>query len=137
MSMGEDVSRFIAKLPSLTPTIKEESKSFLQHIQLFYIEAAKQIKQRFPIIIDDNILKSLHILNPSTINSTSAVRLFPNIISEDEVERIDSPIYGTSSEHRRDVIAFCQSNDRYFKRIPIPYCLQINDVSVITSPFKC
>ena len=121
MSMGEDVSRFIAKLPSLTHDIKEELKSFLQHIQLFYIEAAKQIKQRFPI--DDNILKSLHILNPDTINSTSAstvVRLasmFPNIISEDEVEHIDtewreiqfmdpSELPSTSSEHRRDVIAF-------------------------------
>ena len=60
MSMGEDVSQFLARLPSFTPDIKEELKSFLQHVQLFYIEAAKQIKQRFPI--DDDILKSLNIL---------------------------------------------------------------------------
>ncbi len=42
------------------------------------------------------ILKSLHILNPNMINSTSAstvVRLasmFSNIISEDEVKHIDT-----------------------------------------------
>ena len=49
---GARFSQFMAKLPSITPDIKEELKSFLQHIQLFYIEAAKQIKQRFSI--DDN-----------------------------------------------------------------------------------
>ena len=120
MSMGEDVSQFFARLPSFTPDIKEELKSFLQHVQLFYIEAAKQIKQRFPI--DDDILKSLNILNPTTINSTSAstvVRLanmFSNIISENKVERIDTEWreiqfmdpseLPSSSEHRTDVVAF-------------------------------
>lgn len=121
MSMGEDVSRFVAQLPSLTPDIKDEMKSFLHHVQLFYIEAAKQIKQRFPI--DDDILKCLNILNPDTINSTSAstvvglAKKFPNIVSDNELERIDSEwreiqfmepreLPSSSSEHRRDVVAF-------------------------------
>ena len=62
--------------------------------KLFYIEAAKQIKQRFPI--DDKILKCLNILNPDTINSTLAstvvtlAKMFPYIISENEVECINS-----------------------------------------------
>lgn len=57
ISMGEDVARFAAQLPSLSRDVKEEFKSFLQYVQLFYIEAAKQIKQRFPI--DDNVLIAL------------------------------------------------------------------------------
>ena len=32
MSMREDVSRFVVQLPSLTPDIKEEFKSFLKHV---------------------------------------------------------------------------------------------------------
>ena len=94
ISMGEDVAQFAAQLPSLLRDVKEEFKSFLQYVQLFYIEAAKQIKQRFPI--DNNVLKLLTVLNPDTINSTPAsnvvslAKLFPNIIPEVEVECIET-----------------------------------------------
>ena len=96
-------------------------KAFLQHVQFFYIEAAKQIKQRFPI--DDKILKCLTILNPDTINSTAASSVislatqFPNIIPESEVQQIDHEwrelqfmdpreLPSSSSEHRNDVVSF-------------------------------
>ena len=42
--MGEDVAQFAAQLPLLSCDVKE-FKSFLQYVQIFYIEAAKQIKQ--------------------------------------------------------------------------------------------
>ena len=40
ISMG-DVAQFAAQLPLLSCDVKEEFKSFLQYVQLFYIEAAK------------------------------------------------------------------------------------------------
>ena len=90
--MGKDVARFAAQLPSLSRDVKE-FKLFHQYVQLFYIVATKQIKQRFPI---DNVLKLLTVRKPDTINSTPAsnvvflAKQFPNIIPEVEVECIDS-----------------------------------------------
>lgn len=91
MSMGEDVSNFL--MTSFSTAMREEVKGFLLSVQAFYIEAARQIKMRFPI--DDDILKSLTILNPNTINSTSSSSVtvlagkFPNIIPAEEVHQID------------------------------------------------
>ncbi len=66
MSMGDEVAQFLIRPVSVE--MKDELKSFLEKVQLFYIEAALQIKNRFPI--NDEILKSLVFLNPETINST-------------------------------------------------------------------
>ncbi len=124
MSMGEDVSKFL--MTPLSTAMKEEVKGFLQSVQAFYIEAARQIKMRFPI--DDDILKSLTILNPSTINSTSSSSVialagkFPNIIPEEEVQKIDHEWrelqflepseLPSSSETRADVVTFWGSVSR-------------------------
>ena len=59
MSMGEEVAQCLV-LHSNTVR-NEETVGFLQHVQLFYIEAALQIKSRFPI--NGPILKSLTFLN--------------------------------------------------------------------------
>uniref|UniRef100_A0A1X7VQM5 Uncharacterized protein n=1 Tax=Amphimedon queenslandica TaxID=400682 RepID=A0A1X7VQM5_AMPQE len=64
MNMGEQVSQFLVR-PNIAE-MKNDIMGFLHHVQLFYIEAAKQIKIWFRI--DDPILKSLTVLNPSTIN---------------------------------------------------------------------
>ncbi len=82
MSMGEEVSQFLVR--PMSNDIKDKLKSFLENVQLFYVEAALQIKQRFRIA--DEILKALIFLNPDTINSTLATEVFtlakkfPNII---------------------------------------------------------
>ena len=89
--MGQEVSQFLVK-PNIAQ-MKNDTMGFLQHVQLFYIEAAKQIKMRFPI--DDSILKSFTVLNPSTINSNSSqevislARSFPNIINDAELQSLD------------------------------------------------
>ena len=91
MNMGMEVSSFLAQ--SSICHLRLEVKGFLEHVQSFYIEAAVQIKQRFPI--DDHILKSLIFLNPDTINATSAdevIKLaskFPNIIPVSERRKLD------------------------------------------------
>lgn len=91
MNMGQEVSQFLVK-PNIAQ-MKNDIMGFLQHVQLFYIEAAKQIKMRFPI--NDPILKSLTVLNPSTINSNSSqevislARSFPNIINDAELQSLD------------------------------------------------
>ena len=85
------MSQFLV-MPNMAQ-MKNDIIGFLQHVQLFYIEAAKQIKMRFPI--DDPILKSLTLLNPRTINSNSSqevnslARSFPNIINDAELQSLD------------------------------------------------
>lgn len=75
--------------PNILSPLKNEIRGFLEHIQSFYVEAALQIKKRFPI--NDEILKSSIILNPATINSTSSQEVmtiasnFPNIITPAEI----------------------------------------------------
>ena len=89
--MGEHVSNFLTQ--SNIAEIRLEVKGFLEHVQLFFIEAASQIKKRFPI--DDEILKSLAFLNPETINSTATTEVirvaskFPNIITGTELNKLD------------------------------------------------
>ena len=56
--MGEDVSNFLIK-PEIVNK-KQEVMRFLEDTQLFYAEAAAQIKQHFPI--DDPIFKSFGFL---------------------------------------------------------------------------
>ena len=56
MSMGEEVANYLAK--PRNPQMRKEQRelrAFLENLQLFYIEAAKQIKERFPI--GDEILE--------------------------------------------------------------------------------
>ena len=62
---GEDVSNFLTK-PKIV-NMKQEVIGFLEHIQLFYVDAATQIKQCFPI--DNPIIKSLGFLNPNPQHS--------------------------------------------------------------------
>ena len=119
MSMGEDVSNFLTK-PEIV-NMKREVMGFLEHVRLFYVEAATQIKQRFPI--DDPIIKSLGFLNPDTLHSTKVADVlqiaskFPNVVSTEDlrklddewrelqfIDRSDLPEY---SGHRVDV-GFCQ-----------------------------
>ena len=91
MNVGTHESNLLVTLSSLNPSqsMTSEIKGFLQHIQLVFIEASQQIKQRFPI--DDEILQSLTFLNPETINSTSASDIvmlgskFPNMIPSAEL----------------------------------------------------
>lgn len=58
MTMGQDVTDFLMK-PELA-TMKREVLGFLEHVRSFYIEAANQIKSRFPI--NDPVIKSLRFL---------------------------------------------------------------------------
>lgn len=91
MSMGEEVSQFL--IGQASTVTNDDILGFLQHIQLFYIEAALQIQKRFPIT--DSVLKALIFLNPNTINSTNATEVtdlaakFPNIVPDGELHRID------------------------------------------------
>ena len=83
----------VANATNASANMKSEIRGFLQHVQQFYIEAALQIQQRFPL--NDDILKSLTVLNPDVINSTSANEItalatkFPNIIAHDELGQLD------------------------------------------------
>ena len=118
MSMGEEVSQFLCR-PDIV-NYKHEVRGFLEHVQLFYIESACQIKQRFPI--DDPVLKSLSILNPDTMSSTTLEEVkevalrFPNIVTSNDIRELDNewrnlqytdpsdiPEY---SGHREDVASF-------------------------------
>ena len=65
-SMGHLVASSLAKPDILAR--KAKVKGFLEHCQLFFIEAAVQVKQRFPI--SDPILSSLTFLDPSAVSST-------------------------------------------------------------------
>ena len=94
MNMGVDVAHFlVANSSNTSANMKSEIQGFLQHVQKFYIEAALQIQQRFPI--NDDTLKSLIVLNPDIINSTSANEIttlatkFPNIIPHSELGQLD------------------------------------------------
>ena len=122
--MGEeDVFNFLTK-PEIV-NMKQEVMGFLEHVRLFYVEAATQIKQHFPI--DDPIIKSLGFLNPDTLHSTKVADVLqiasnvPNIVSvedlrklDDEwgelqvIDRSDLPEY---SGHRVDVNTFCEGVD--------------------------
>ena len=119
MNMGEHVSSFLTQ--SNIAEIRLEVKGFLEHVQLFFIEAASQIKKRFPI--DDEILKSLAFLNPETINSTATTEVirvaskFPNIITGTELNKLDdewrelqfmdpSDLPEFSSSRRKDAVTF-------------------------------
>lgn len=121
MSMGEEVSQFLIAHHA-NQAASYDLKGFLEHVQLFYIEAASQLRKRFPI--QDEVLKRLTFLNPATINSTTAfdvtrvATLFPNIIAENDVHKIDHewremqfldpaeiPTSSTSSK-RQDVVTF-------------------------------
>ena len=95
MNIGVDVANFlVANAPNTSAIIKSETWEFLQHVQQFYIEAALQIQQRFPL--NDDILKSLTVLNPDVINSISANEItalatkFPNVIAHDELGQLDN-----------------------------------------------
>ena len=121
MSMGEEVAQLL--VTATHTTVRNEVLGFLQHVQLFYIEAATQIKSRFPI--NDPILKALTFLNPNVINSTNAsevtnlVAKFPNVIPEDKLHKTDHewrelqfqdpndlPSTSSTPSRTRDVVSF-------------------------------
>ena len=54
MSMGEYVSNFLSK-PEIG-SMRRELMGFLEHAQLFYIEAANQIQKQFPV--DNPVINS-------------------------------------------------------------------------------
>jgi hypothetical protein len=91
MNMGERVSNYLCR--SDITDIRLEIKGFLEHVQCFYVEAALQIRKRFPI--NDDILKSLSFLNPQTIHATPSNDIitlaskFPNIIPTVDTSKID------------------------------------------------
>ena len=118
MNMDEHVANFLTQ-PHI-PGMRGEITGFLEHVQLFYVETAIQIKQRFPI--NDEILNSCMFHNPETINSTSATEIiklasnFPNIIAPSELRSLDDewrelqfmnpndmPTY---TERRKDIVSF-------------------------------
>ena len=74
--------------------MKAGVKGFLEHGELFFIEATVQVKQRFPI--NDPILSSLTFLDPSAVSSTQCSAILdvaskcPNIIAPDHLQRLDS-----------------------------------------------
>ena len=84
MTVGEDVTKFLTQA---------NISGFLEHVQLFFVEASVQIKQWFPI--NDDILKPLMFLNPDTINSTTSTKAleiackFPSIITVTERLKLD------------------------------------------------
>ena len=92
MNMGDHVSKFLAQ-PNIPAEMRDEIKGFLEHVQLFFVEAALQIQKWFPI--NNEILKSLIFLNPNTINSMSSsdvievASLFPNIIPPSYLHKLD------------------------------------------------
>ena len=59
--MGEEFATFMLQ-PSMA-CHRAEITSFVEHVWLFYIEAASQIKKRLPL--DDEVLKSLTFLDPN------------------------------------------------------------------------
>ena len=91
MSMGENVSAFLARRD--IGAMRRDINGFFEHVQLFYIEAASQLKDRLPL--NDAVIKSLSFLNPSTIPSTMAQevikvgKMFPNIIAAEELRSLD------------------------------------------------
>ena len=66
ISLGHTVSSFLAK-PSIQAK-RAELNGSLEHCQCFLIEAALQVKNRFPI--NDPILSSLGFLDPLAISTT-------------------------------------------------------------------
>uniref|UniRef100_A0A1X7T7Q7 HAT C-terminal dimerisation domain-containing protein n=1 Tax=Amphimedon queenslandica TaxID=400682 RepID=A0A1X7T7Q7_AMPQE len=120
MNMGEQVSQFLVR-PNIAQ-IENDIMGLLHHVQLFYIEAAKQIKIWFPI--EDLILKSLIVLNPSAINSNSSQEVislahsFPNIINDTELH----------NEWRE--IQFLDPND-------LPLCSAMTTIDVDSFWGKC
>ena len=69
--------------------MKAEVKGFLEHCQNFLIEAATQVKDRFPI--SDPILSSLGFLDPLDLSTTQCSTVidvaskFPNIIKSTDL----------------------------------------------------
>ena len=127
MNMGEHVSNFLTQ-PNIL-VMREEIKGFLEHVQLFYIEAPLQLKRRFPI--NDEILKSLTFLNPETINSTPSSDVinlaskFPNIIPTTDIHTLDDewrelqfmdpndlPSISSETVRRKDVVTFWGNIDK-------------------------
>ena len=92
MAMGQDVSDCLVKT-DIVRIMKGEVLGFLEHVRLFFVEAASQIKARFPI--NDPIMKSLRLLNPEYIQETKVADViqlaskFPNILSENDLLKLD------------------------------------------------
>ena len=150
--MSEDVSNFLTK-PEIV-NMKREVMGFLEHVQLFYVKATAQIKQRFPI--DDSIIKSLGFLNPDTLHSTKVADVlqiaseFLNVVSiedlrklDDEwcelrfIDRSDLPEY---SGHRVDVGTFlgkCREHSRWFRWSQISNCWKVNKIIAFHTTLQC
>ena len=92
MAMGQDVSDFLVKT-DIVRIMKREVLGFFEHVRLFFVEAASQIKARFPI--NDPIIKSLRLVNPECIQETKVADViqiaskFPNILSENDLLKLD------------------------------------------------
>ena len=91
MYMGHSVANSLAKPEILT--MREAVIGFLEHCQLFYVEATLQVKKRFPI--DDPVIASLSILDPDAIATTQCTAIvdiaskFPSIIAPSDIQTLD------------------------------------------------
>ena len=91
MYMGHSVANSLAKPEILT--MREDVRGFLEHCQLFYIEAALQVKQRFPIV--DPVISSLSVLDPDALSTTQCSTIldvaskFPNVIAPSDLQKLD------------------------------------------------
>ena len=72
-----------------TPEYKQHSvevRYFLEKVQEFYIEAACQVKRRFPI--GDPMIEMFEVLDPNTSHSKfpSKAASFPNLIPDSKLQ---------------------------------------------------
>ncbi len=88
ISLGHTVSSILAKPEILA--MRAEVKGFLEHCQNFLIEAATQVKDRFPI--SNPILSSLGFLDPLALSSTqcsAVIGKFPNILESTDLVALE------------------------------------------------
>lgn len=91
ISLGHTVSSILTKPAILA--MKVEVKGFLEHCQNFLIEAATQVKVRFPIT--DPILSSLGFLDPLALSTTQCSEVidvaskFPNILEPTDLVALE------------------------------------------------
>ena len=70
----------------------QDIEYFLKRVNDYFVEAASQIKHRFPL--DDTLLPMLKILDPSYSNETlpslaPLATRFPNLVAPDQFQEID------------------------------------------------
>lgn len=84
-------AKILVSIESLSDT---EKSAFRRRCLEFYIEAAKQINQRFdfndPILINMNLISAKNVLEKKADSIMSLAKHFPNLVSEDELQLVDN-----------------------------------------------